>query len=930
MSGQAKPDNVSTSTDIGDTAPLAVQAVLKKISETELARAKRHIVEEVETILARVNAAMCGLHMANSILEEENGKFDEQVEGESRMKSLADIKNFLNSTINKKNDLITASRGLENIADDFAAIEADKNFIEVDNITQAWVARKEADVFAAMSNIESGVLRLRQLCGKFFTMRTNATKKEHAEKKVNDVWCWWKETRVDARMLMKIQEMQPPSTESMLKDALLGHKAATDLSFMLEDMAKALAHNKAMKLAFQFAQTGLSNLSRALKERSHEVQALQNEVDKVQAKETLAEVEKLLNKLNLAKARTTQLIHENNALKGNNGQLLKQIEELKSQLLDEKAISTALPTSAHAPAKPKHKQPKQEQVQIQPTPETQIIYVEKDRCEKQAEPVTIPVVSKEELKDEEEQGQEEVSVFLEVEKESKKLQGTFQVYVFDLVKKALEKNMPDELNQLELDDHRANDAIQLYHILQSNLHSTFEKIMSNMNISFTSGIVDLPVKDEHLQPFQFVDNEAIPGQMLQDISKSMKTSDEDFASVSKSVKGLQENLGDQARDVYQQLQNTHDKSKKQSCKMRLVLENLVEVYNDIHSQPREDTEKKPLPQKRHSPHLPPVAEKPKLRQLSPPKKLSPKIPPKVRKTPIMKTNTPQSLEVPQIPAKPFRELLERYEKELLSEPESILKDEGRGGKYQLRMECHLTNLRVLHQALLKEDISTELYCLAKDLIKYCMNINEMRLASLVRKFIAHQTLERVRSNLNARVFSAREHNDGLELRDLYMFLVKMEWYKSSVMKRWNARQMTIEDERQTCLAKILHLFRQFELDLGMTLVKPYICAVQSQVQFPTIKSQFSLNVGCYHHARTRVTPLSFLIKTEPSVLPQPCVREICTPTVTATWNFDVTMDNMQLASKKPVMLSVPPTFPRLREMDIAQGRQRALRTAQAR
>ena len=99
-------------------------------------------------------------------------------------------------------------------------------------------------------------------------------------RKAGDTWCWWRESRVSAHMVLKIQALQPPSTEQLLNDTQSGHRAATNLSFMLEDMVKAYASNKAMNMAFQFAQTGLSNLSRALKERSQEVQALQDEVDR--------------------------------------------------------------------------------------------------------------------------------------------------------------------------------------------------------------------------------------------------------------------------------------------------------------------------------------------------------------------------------------------------------------------------------------------------------------------------------------------------------------------------------------------------------------------------------------------------------------------------------------------------------------------------
>ena len=348
---------------------------------------------------------------------------------------------------------------------------------------------------------------------------------------------------------------------------------------------------------------------------------------------------------------------------------------------------------------------------------------------------------------------EKVSVFAEVEKESRNLLSNFQVYVSDLMKESFENNMPDQMEKMGLDPHKANDAIQLYLSLQSSLRTTFEKITSNMNISFPSGILDLPVMDEHLKQDQYLDNTATPGQMLQDINKIFNTCEEDFENVSESVQGLQEELRDQNTDVCEQLKNIHIKGKEQSCKMCLVCENLVEMDkdndndkdkdkdNDKPPKPKVDTQKQRHPGNHRLSPLSSVAEKPKIRQLSHKEEIPPKI---LRNSPVVKINAQQPFEISQIDAKPFRELLERYEKEMALEGERIMREEMRAGKHQLSVESQMTNLRVLHQVLLNKDISTELYYFAKDLIKYSLSVNQMRLACLMRKFIAHHTLRQVR------------------------------------------------------------------------------------------------------------------------------------------------------------------------------------------
>ena len=149
------------------------------------------------------------------------------------------------------------------------------------------------------------------------------------------------------------------------------------------------------------------------------------------------------------------------------------------------------------------------------------------------------------------------------------------------------------------------------------------------------------------------------------------------------------------------VQNIHIKGKEQSCKMCLVCENLVEMDkdndndkdkdkdNDKPPKPKVDTQKQQHPGKHRLPPLP--SEKPKIRQLSHKEEIPPKI---LRNSPDVKINAQQPFEISQIDAKPFRELLERYEKEMALEGERTMREEMRAGKNQLSVESQMTNLRV--------------------------------------------------------------------------------------------------------------------------------------------------------------------------------------------------------------------------------------------
>ena len=78
----------------------------------------QYVAEEVAVVLTRVNTTLCGYRLANTLLEEENGKIvpsSDPNERERRNETLADIENFLMSTLERKSDLTIVLECLEYI-----------------------------------------------------------------------------------------------------------------------------------------------------------------------------------------------------------------------------------------------------------------------------------------------------------------------------------------------------------------------------------------------------------------------------------------------------------------------------------------------------------------------------------------------------------------------------------------------------------------------------------------------------------------------------------------------------------------------------------------------------------------------------------------------------------------------------------------------
>lgn len=84
--------------------------------------ALQHIAEEVGIILTRVNTALYGLRLANTVLEEENGQIvssSDPDEREKRNEILKDIENFLTTTIENRTDLSLVFESLQGLSECF-------------------------------------------------------------------------------------------------------------------------------------------------------------------------------------------------------------------------------------------------------------------------------------------------------------------------------------------------------------------------------------------------------------------------------------------------------------------------------------------------------------------------------------------------------------------------------------------------------------------------------------------------------------------------------------------------------------------------------------------------------------------------------------------------------------------------------------------
>uniref|UniRef100_A0A4W5M5K6 Uncharacterized protein n=1 Tax=Hucho hucho TaxID=62062 RepID=A0A4W5M5K6_9TELE len=972
--------------------PHSVEVVLRKLEIAEMGRAKRDMAERLHVILNSVNKALYRMRLASAVEEEDDDLITQSQhleEKRRRGQQLVTIQAFLQSSLDKENELSMVLQWLRNMNQELVEVEDDEDFREVDGITEEWVEEMQDKIQRFMSDIQACIIRLHELCGFLFELDTRKTKKKEAEHKKGGVWHWWLESKVDARTILKIQELQPPTVDCMMADPSLATKSSTDLSFMLGDIAKSMSCNKAMSMAFKFIQTGLHNLNEALQERTGEAHRAQAQLDEMKADDCHANLARAKAELEGGKTRITKLEGDNYNLQeeiaahkfqihklegmvrsGQQGPVIKVIEQVMEFPMTQ---SQTQPESNSAQFKPKYpRRPppsKKEQkpkiapsvmepqlpksppktaagTEPEPEPEPEPIeeeYVEEETYEEEIPPTPSPV-SEEEIKPE--PSPDELDLFEAMEKTSTSLLDGFQSSVFNIIEKSL------SVKGIGLEADKANNAIKLYIILQKTIRDSFNNITSKLLGKFTDSILGMPFEEDKVTREGFWDDTTkSPGDMLKEINSMVIRHDQNIESLGANVHMLMKEEDKNAKsaskkrphqecrhsvsEVLIQLKNINNMSKQQTCKMRLALENLIDMNNKLDKEPKTEEEQPSTSHFSISSSDSFVeeeeirVEKKRHHHIEKPVKVL--VEKRIKRSHTPHQTTRQVLK-PRLKETANQEYMERYKMEIEEEGRKIEKTVMVGATYQVNVVSQRTNLNLLRQAAISGEISTELYSMAKDLITHILGMDEMRLACLLRKFMAYRSVQQVSYNLNMQLLAAQELKDGQSVKEIYSFLTKLDVYQKRTLRRWSAKQAAIEHSRKTCLARMLYLFSEIRQDYNVHLLTPFPCPSHSR-QHLAIKSHkltWSLNPGCQRRHLPTPAQIPHLVMPASEVGPLCGVRELLRGQLPTLWHCNLTMNNMQLARK----IASPPcnlsSIPLLMEMDVNHSRATALRSAQGR
>ncbi|XP_062391646.1 uncharacterized protein LOC134079564 [Sardina pilchardus] len=325
--------------------PDSIQVVLQSIESAKLTRARAEVADRLEVILNSVNTAVQRLRLANVVLaEEESDDEDDEVDEDAaqdlnkrRESARSSIEAFFLSNFDKTEYLNTVLHWLKDIDEDLAEAQRDEHNLA--DITPQWVEEMEEKIELSLLGVETSIRRLYQLCRQISTADGN--KNETESKGKDGVWRWWRELKVNAKTVLKIQTLQPPSVEELLDDGALAAESTSNLDFMFKDMAKFLSCKKAMAMAFNFGRTGLQNMCAALEERTRETELLRKELQRLKAESAQTEplrdvdtsgqlyISRLKTDLNSRNRNISQMKLQINGLEQDNTALLQEAETLR-------------------------------------------------------------------------------------------------------------------------------------------------------------------------------------------------------------------------------------------------------------------------------------------------------------------------------------------------------------------------------------------------------------------------------------------------------------------------------------------------------------------------------------------------------------------------------------------------------------------------
>ncbi|CAB1353242.1 unnamed protein product [Coregonus sp. 'balchen'] len=380
---------------------------------------------------------------------------------------------------------------------------------EEEEVTSEWIEDIHRKLEMSINDTDGCIHRLRGLCQGLFNTDVKKTKKEEAALNKGGVWRWWREQKVDARTIKRIQELQPPAADVFLADVNLATNSATELSFMLLDIAKSLGCNKRMSLAFKFV-------------------TLLARVEKLQSVDCGFELAQMKIQLGDSQIKMTKLEDELASVREQKDALLFQIQQMheipKHPRLKQQIMVVAPPKIVQdAPVR-------NDQLVLQPTPKPKY---PKRRPKPKPEPGQPVGEEVEEVESLEDISVDPEDIIEEVEKKSIDLLEDIQKSVFKLIEQCV-VSLPGNKD-------KGKDGELLEGMDAASRKAKAADVIKLYCGKFADDIIDVPLmdNDNKLDESAFWDStQKTPGDMLKEISNEIQNHDRMVKDAGANIQAL--------------------------------------------------------------------------------------------------------------------------------------------------------------------------------------------------------------------------------------------------------------------------------------------------------------------------------------------------------------------------------------------------------
>lgn len=584
-----------------------------------------------------------------------------------------------------------------------------------------------------------------------------------------NVWHWWRESKVDPKAVSRIQELQPPTVVAILDDASLATKCASELSFILDDIQKAMSVNKALNLAFTFVQMGLQNINEAFQTRSKEFTEAKENSSRRDSSNKLAPLSAQLykerEKVTLLEDKLTDLkeqkqallfhiqnIHEYSHTKDGPPPETTEVYQKIVNLTKAEQAAVAQTSTVNVPKptpKIRQKGPKQRNLT-----ETKVSATIEENVE---------------------------SITEQIEKKSTHLLQEFRETVLKILENSMGFNENKEMDIQELTERaKPQSIVKLYQFLQGSMHDCFNDIMTHIRGKCKDEIIEMPFQEMSLLESDLWDSpEAVhPSEMLKEMNEEIKKQNKSIKNAGASLQtlfALQDKKGKgfeiKRRHTMTQLlgwfKNINDMEKQQACKMRMTLDSLCEMLRRIQN--------KEEPGNISLPPVLPIPEKPAQSEVvkemtddKPPEVIQESMKEHVIAKEIIMVETPEPIKeqvqeklepIPEFSLDPQPQRLspvrndrksvspsdhlDRYTAEMTEEAQGLLQLRMKEAVYVINVPSQRVNVKLLEQALLRKTISPRLYRLVRDIIMQTLASVESRLCGIMQRFLRQARLRQV-------------------------------------------------------------------------------------------------------------------------------------------------------------------------------------------